>query len=212
MRLIAAILLATTIAASAWTGRIANEVDGPTIYGTWVQWSSVKSLPIAKAQAIQHKRYGSTLPVYRIITGTTQQVDEITGETNTVDVTITVDKGVLRSDNTITAPTLDEWNLWPAWEAEQAAAAEAARQAAKPVKLKAVENAFLDLCNTLAGSYDKLDFATINQTLEAMMETDANTATVLSLRLLAIDAEAKREGGLNWWDDCALHTEILGGE
>jgi len=27
-------------------------------------------------------------------------------------------------------------------------------------------------------------------------------------KLLAIDAEAKRKGGLLWWDDCTRHNNI----
>jgi hypothetical protein len=82
------------------------------------------------------------------------------------------------------------------------------RQAAKPAALKVVERRFLDLCETLSGQRAKLGFAYISATIEAMMSTDPTMATALSLRLLAIDAEGKREGGLAWWDDCADHPEV----
>jgi hypothetical protein len=93
--------------------------------------------------------------------------------------------------------------------AEQAAAEEAAKQLAKSPALKRVENAFLSLCELLSGSKDKLGFADLSGRIEALLATDQNTAVVLSLRLLAIDAEGKREGGLQWWDDIAWHTDIV---
>lgn len=122
MKLIPAILLATTLAAQAWQGQIWETVAGPTISGTWGEWSRPQHKPIAKANAIEHKRYGNSAPTYRIITGTTQQVDEITGATNTVDVSEVVPYGVLRADGSITAPALAEWGLWPAYEAAVAQA------------------------------------------------------------------------------------------
>lgn len=55
----------------------------------------------------------------------------------------------------------------------------------------------------------KLSFDQINAIIEPLMVSDANTAIVLGMRLLSIDAEAKREGGLKWWDDCEYHPEIV---
>jgi len=122
-RLICTILLATTIAASAWHGRIWQTVDGPEIDGTWGKWSSVQYRPIAEANQIERKIYGNSAPTYSIITGYTQQIDEITGKTNSVAIHQAVSCGVLRESGEITAPTEAEWQLWQAWKA----AAEAQR-------------------------------------------------------------------------------------
>ncbi len=40
----------------------------------------------------------------------------------------------------------------------------------------------------------------------AIKDTDPQTATALSLKLLTCDAACKREGGLKWWDTC-VYTE-----
>lgn len=92
-----------------------------------------------------------------------------------------------------------------------AAAAEAARQAAKPAALKAVENRFLLLCEQLTGSRNKATFGELSAVIHGMLQSgDAATidaARNASLELLAVDAEAKREGGLRWWDDCTWHEE-----
>lgn len=79
------------------------------------------------------------------------------------------------------------------------------RQAAKSLTLREVEQNFMNLCAQL-GSQEKLGFSEISAILDDM--EDRNAAIVLSLKLLAIDAEGKREGGLNWWDDCAVHPEL----
>lgn len=81
-------------------------------------------------------------------------------------------------------------------------------QAAKSEALKVVENRFLSLCEQLTGSKTKASFGTLNTAIEGLMTNDAATATAVSLRLLAIDAEAKREGGLNWWDTCTWHEDV----
>jgi len=117
----AAILLATTLAASAWQGGVGTIIDGPEIDGQWIKYSYRKGVPISKALAESYADYQS-IPSFRVITGTTQQVDEITGATNTVDVSEVVPYGVLRADGSITAPALAEWGLWPAYEAAVAQA------------------------------------------------------------------------------------------
>ena len=108
-----------------------------------------------------------------------------------------------------------EWGVWEVVDKthaqidQEAAEAEIARQAAKPDALKAVEVRFLDLCQTLTGSREKAGFAALSDIIEQLMLADPQTATAASLRLLAIDAEGKREGGLHWWDDCADHPEVV---
>jgi hypothetical protein len=85
---------------------------------------------------------------------------------------------------------------------------ESERQASKPLALKTAENNFFKLCFAIFQTMDKRGFSEISQTLEGMSSTDPQTAMVLSIKLLGIDAEAKREGGLQWWDDATWHPEI----
>ena len=92
--------------------------------------------------------------------------------------------------------------------AEAAAQAEIDRQAAKPLKLKAVENRFFELCQLLFGDMEKRGFAALSDELDAMSAVDPQAAMVLSIKLLGIDAEGKREGGLNWWDDAIYHGPL----
>jgi hypothetical protein len=99
--------------------------------------------------------------------------------------------------------------IMDAVEAQAAADAEAARQAAKPEALKTAENNFFGLCHAIFGDYQKRGFAELQAALDAILTTDPNTATVLSIKLLAIDAECKREGGLLWFDDAAIHPELM---
>lgn len=92
------------------------------------------------------------------------------------------------------------------------AAEEAARQAeiqtAKPLVLKKAENAFLTMCDTLTGTntHTKLGFEEI-KTIIFSLPTEQQL--VLSVQLLSIDAELKREGGNLWWDTCEWHKEIV---
>jgi hypothetical protein len=83
-----------------------------------------------------------------------------------------------------------------------------ARRKHKPLKLKQVENKFLLLCDQLTGGQDKtkLGFDTLQMATEQIQ--DVSTKIMVSLQLLAIDAEAKREGGLLWWDDCNWNIDI----
>ncbi|MFA6063944.1 MAG: hypothetical protein WC736_15255 [Gallionella sp.] len=80
------------------------------------------------------------------------------------------------------------------------------KQAAKPAELKQCENNFLLLCEQLTGKRDKVGFDTLRTIIEAMLQTDPQTAMVLSLKLLSIDAEGKRFSA-TWWDSCAWHNE-----
>jgi len=93
-------------------------------------------------------------------------------------------------------------------EAEEAQK-EAERQARKPLVLKTVENKFLAMCDQLTGTttHTKLGFDQINAIIEAI--PDESTKLQAGVKLLAIDAEAKCEGGLMWWDDCKWHEEIV---
>lgn len=95
-------------------------------------------------------------------------------------------------------------------EEAQKKAEEQARQDAKPLALKAVENKFLAMCDQLTGtaSHTKLGFGDIQIAIDAI--PDPATKMMVSVQLLAIDAEAKREGGNLWWDDCTWHADIMG--
>lgn len=94
-------------------------------------------------------------------------------------------------------------------EQESAAASAAQAQLDKPTELKSVENQFLSICEQLSGKRVKLGFAELEQAVNALMGSDPNAATGLSLKLLTIDAAGKRLGGLLWWDTCAWHAEIV---
>lgn len=87
--------------------------------------------------------------------------------------------------------------------------AEGQRQSQKSIELKTTENAFLNLCDTLTGSQDKLGFPELETRLTNLMVIDEKTAILLSLKLLSVDAAGKRYGGLLWWDDCVWHSDIV---
>ena len=82
-------------------------------------------------------------------------------------------------------------------------------QLAKSDKLKAAENKFFDLCFAIFGDREKRGFDELNSAIETLTTTDPSTATALAIRLLAVDAECKREGGNQWCDTAAYHEEIL---
>jgi hypothetical protein len=86
---------------------------------------------------------------------------------------------------------------------------ERTRQLSKSLTLKTVENQFLELCQTLTGEKVKKGFDELRTAINIMMETSETPAIKLGLMLLAIDAEGKREGGLQWWDDCVWHEDIV---
>ena len=108
-------------------------------------------------------------------------------------------------DGVLTQMNEAEREIMDALEAEQAASAEIARQAAKPEKLKAAENNFFALCSLL-GLSGKPGFGEIQAVLDGMEDQDQ--AAALAIRLLGIDAECKREGGLQWWDGAIYHSEV----
>jgi hypothetical protein len=103
---------------------------------------------------------------------------------------------------------------WVEMTVEEKAAVDAAeereRQDAKPLALKIVENKFLSMCDMLTGgtSHAKLGFSDIQMAIDQI--ADPATKMMISVQLLAIDAEAKREGGNLWWDDCTWHADIMG--
>jgi hypothetical protein len=114
-----------------------------------------------------------------------------------------IDDGVLREKTT------EEKTAYDVAQAAATLAAHEARQEAKPLALKTAENNFLLICDALTGStsHAKLTFAQLAQAGESI--TDTTQRVSLTLQLLSIDAEAKREGGLAWWDDCEWHPEIV---
>ena len=79
--------------------------------------------------------------------------------------------------------------------------------AAKSAALKNAENNFLSLCDLLTSStsHTKLGFTELYAIIELLPQEQQ---VVIGVKLLAVDAEAKREGGLKWWDDCVWHTDI----
>jgi len=79
----------------------------------------------------------------------------------------------------------------------------------KTMTMKVVDNKFLSMCDILTGgtNHAKLGFAELGVIIEGM--TNQNEMVMVTLQLLTIDAQAKREGGLLWWDDCAWHPEAV---
>ena len=102
-------------------------------------------------------------------------------------------------------PSNDEIN---AAESAAIAAAAAKVQTGKPLALKQAENRFLALCDTLTGSttHAKLGFALLEQIIGTLPQEQQ---VMVGLRLLAIDAECKREGGNLWWDSAEWHSEVV---
>jgi hypothetical protein len=82
-------------------------------------------------------------------------------------------------------------------------------QREKTVVMKVVENRFLGMCDELTGgtNHVKLGFAELQGIIELIPDT--NAVVMVTLQLLSIDAQAKREGGLLWWDGCAWHPEAV---
>ena len=101
-----------------------------------------------------------------------------------------------------------QWEIVDRLTADIDAEAEQCRQVSKSIELKTAENQFLLVCQQLTGSKANLGFADLEARVTALMASDPQTATALSLRLLTLDAAGKREGGLRWWDDIAWHSEI----
>ena len=81
-------------------------------------------------------------------------------------------------------------------------------QAAKSIEIKYCENTFMLICQQLTGTNIKCSFSDLKFILDDMSETNFAQCAVISLNLLSIDAELKREEGLLWWDDCAWHPDL----
>ena len=82
-------------------------------------------------------------------------------------------------------------------------------QTLKPFDVKAAENGFLLVCQSLTGSRTKLSFGDIRLLIEDMKATNFQAAADLSISLLSIDSELKRECGEKWWNSCVWHPEIV---
>lgn len=90
----------------------------------------------------------------------------------------------------------------------------AARQDEKTLEQKTYENQFFTLTEQLltvssdprAGQTPpiKLSFPEIDSLIEALFNTDANTATRISVKMLSIDSTLKRYNVL-WWDEVIQH-------
>ena len=93
-------------------------------------------------------------------------------------------------------------------EAAQAVTNEINRQLDKPLQLKIYENQYLGICQQLGG-VGKLGFDELQARIAALLAQDKDTAVMLTLQLLTLDAAGKREGGLKWWDDIQYHAEIV---
>ena len=85
---------------------------------------------------------------------------------------------------------------------------EAERQSRKSEAAKDAENNFLLVCGSLTGSMDKLGFGDLRLLIADIKTTNFQAAADLSMSLLSIDSELKRECGEKWWDDCVWHPEM----
>ena len=79
----------------------------------------------------------------------------------------------------------------------------------KSLELKTAENNYLLICEQLTGNKNKLGSAELDSILMQLMTTNQNTAILLTLKLLEVDALGKREGGLKWWDNIEWHQDIV---
>lgn len=68
-------------------------------------------------------------------------------------------------------------------------------------ELTQVYISFFALCDVLGFTNSTPGFADLRAKLYSMKETDPLGAMLMSIDLLAIDAEGKRLGGLQWWDN-----------
>jgi hypothetical protein len=114
-----------------------------------------------------------------------------------------IDTGVLREKTTEEKTAYDD---------AKTAADEVLKQAhqvGKPLILKAVENNFLLICDAMTGTttHTKIGFTELQQLGDLI--TDPAEKTALTLNLLSLDAQAKTEGGMDWWSDCEWHEEIV---
>jgi len=143
-----------------------------------------------------------------------ERVDIETGQTNAVTVSQVVPIAEAYYAIGMSEPreaTEAEMAARAANVAAKAQTAATAAQLAKPLPLRIAENKFLGLCDQLTGStnHTKLSFGQIEAIGDAI--TDEATRIGVAIKLLALDAELKREGGNNWWDDCEWHPELIGG-
>jgi len=76
----------------------------------------------------------------------------------------------------------------------------------KTQALKDTENAFFEVCFSIYGDYTKRGFDELSVTLEEMLVDDPMRAITLNLRLLSLDAIAKRYDA-RWWDTAARTVE-----
>jgi hypothetical protein len=121
-----------------------------------------------------------------------------------------VQDGYTRVSHTL----VDDDGEWGKWEvvdrptADIEAEQRAADLAANGTRY-ALQNQYMTLCGQLTGQAPcKLGFAELQAIITAMQATDPATAMGLALQLLTLDAALKREGGLQWWDQC-VWTEGL---
>ena len=156
-------------------------------------------------------RIGQTMGVKNADEATLIKLGIIPAVVDPVEVGMVASGGYTVEITDGTAHKIYNGRTTEAMEAE-IANAETTRQEAKSLALKAVENNFLALCDSLTSttSHTKLTFAQIAAIGDAM--TDQALHISIAIQLLSIDAEGKTIGGLSWWYDCAWHPEIIEAE
>lgn len=98
--------------------------------------------------------------------------------------------------NSIGSWELKDNKIYKVWKSE------------KCLELKQVENSFLQICEQLTGSKNKLGFSELQSNIENLMLINQQEAITLSIKLLTIDASGIRYGGTLWWDDISWHSDI----
>ena len=78
----------------------------------------------------------------------------------------------------------------------------------KPYELKQAENNFLTMCDLLTNTkeHKKITLSETYTLIDKLENLEVKLTT--AIKLLAIDAEGKREGGELWWNTCKWHEEI----
>lgn len=83
-------------------------------------------------------------------------------------------------------------------------------QAVKPLALKQSENKFMDACEEITGQKVKLGFDELEAIIAPLQTNNPSLFMGLSIKMMAINQELIRAGGVKWWDTCVYHPEVVG--
>jgi hypothetical protein len=83
-----------------------------------------------------------------------------------------------------------------------------AEQLKKSPELRATENAYMYLCQLIAGSSVKLTIPELIAAGAALGQSNYDLYKAYKDNVEMVNQAGIRCGGLQWWDDCASHPEI----